>query len=247
MNDNKERGQLIKVLAISSSHLVREGLRAILGSHRRISGIAELSGYANTALVITREKPEVIILDMDIADANVLDLVREFRKSAQDAKILLIGGFSDQEGMHQALQAGAHGVVLKVQPLAVLLAAIESLCDRGRSLGTPESSSMDKSPLQLAPKGWPENDGMNSLTAREREIIEWVSKGLSNKEVADHLCICNTTVRHHLTSIFDKLEISNRQQLLIFAHQCGLIQLSADKPTRQRRELALVRNPRAAS
>ena len=229
MNNHKERGESIKVLVISSSHMVRVGLRAILGSHRRMSRIGELSGYANAAPVITREKPQVIIIDMDIADANVLDLVREIKKSAQDARILLIGGFSHQEFMHEALHAGAHGVVLKVQPPAVLLAAIESLCDRG-SIGTPhspESASINNHPpLQLAKKGWPENDAMDSLTTREHEIIEWVSKGLSNKEVADRLCICDTTVRHHLTSIFGKLEVSNRQQLLIFAHQCGLIQLS---------------------
>ena len=232
MNVQMGKDEPIKVLVVTSNHMMRAGLRMILGAHPGMSRISELSGNDNTGHAINRENPHVILIDMDVADANILDLIREIKKSAQDCRILLLGGFSDQELMHEALCSGAHGVVLKVQPPAVLFAAIESLCDRSRivvhhSLQSSSSMPTDKNEtLESIRTHQQTNDFVDSLTSREREIIELVSKGLANKNVADRLCISETTVRHHLTSIFGKLQVSNRQQLLIFAHQQGLIELS---------------------
>jgi DNA-binding NarL/FixJ family response regulator len=140
----------------------------------------------------------------------------------------VLSALSDETLTREALAAGAEGVVLTIQPPAVLFAAIESLCG---SVPRP----MDNRPAHAATglignrpsagsTDLPRQGFIESLTAREREVIQSLAKGFSNMEIADKLCISETTVRHHFTAIFSKLHVSNRQQLLIKAHQQGLVE-----------------------
>jgi DNA-binding NarL/FixJ family response regulator len=117
-----------------------------------------------------------------------------------------------------------------VQPSAVLIATITYLADSGQEVVLPIGNG--QAPLKLshtpvvstAPPQTPAlTKWSDGLTEREREVVRLISEGLSNKDIADRLCISSITVRHHLTSIFDKLGVSNRQKLLIRAHQQGLV------------------------
>jgi DNA-binding NarL/FixJ family response regulator len=117
--------------------------------------------------------------------------------------------------------------VLKNQPPTVLIAAIQSLGESGKQhdeiklLGKePASQSDSAKKFPLA------SEKFNSLTTREREIIRLIAMGLKNKEVASRLHISDITVRHHLTSIFNKLDVSDRQKLLILAHAHGIVDLT---------------------
>jgi DNA-binding NarL/FixJ family response regulator len=128
----------------------------------------------------------------------------------------------------EALAAGADGVVLTIQPPAVLFAAIESLCGLApESLGSrPVQSAIGL----IGERASARNDdrtrvGFNrGLTSRELEIIHSLAKGFKNKQIAERLSIKEATVRRHLTLIFSKMQVSSRQQLLIAAHQKGLIE-----------------------
>ena len=116
--------------------------------------------------------------------------------------------------------------MLTVQPPAVLIAAIASLCSGDlqieRQRIEPASFILnDQHPVKTPDH---KRTRICDLTLREREIIGLIGKGLSNKDIADRLCISDITVRHHLTNIYSKLDVSNRQKLLIFAHQYGLIE-----------------------
>ena len=149
----------------------------------------------------------------------------------KDSKIILLCGFEDKERTREAFLSGVDGIVLKVQPSAVLIAAIESLglaqaepvsfpptVPASTVTGAPGSSHVSE-PYQVK---WP-----SALTERERAVIVLIGQGLSNKDIADRLCISGITVRHHLTSIFDKLGVTSRQKLLIRAHQYGLVEITA--------------------
>jgi DNA-binding NarL/FixJ family response regulator len=134
----------------------------------------------------------------------------------------------------QTLAAGADGIVLKVQPSAVLLATINYLAHSRKAVALPIDHAstqlqLNHSPAILAPPSPSPAPSKCSdgLTEREREVVRLIGEGLSNKDIADRLCISSITVRHHLTSIFDKLGVSNRQKLLIRAHQQGLARSSA--------------------
>lgn len=219
--------RVLSIALISSNHAMRMGLRMILKAHQFISLIDDISVGANAVGIVAWGKPLVIIVDLELADTDPLALIRKLRAAAADSHILVLDGLNDAQLTRGALAAGAEGVVLTIQPPAVLFAAIDSLCGFApRSIDSqPAQSAIGLTSNRpsaiindLPPIGF-----IESLTSREREIIHSLTKGLKNKEIADKLCIAETTVRHHLTAIYSKMQVSSRQQLLIAAHQQGLI------------------------
>lgn len=132
---------------------------------------------------------------------------------------MLLSRFEDAHRTHEAFECSVDGVILNVQPPAVMLAAIEALhipATNHAFVGSHDvmganlsAASPQKVASNARPSTWPEG-----LTERKQEIIRLVGQGLSNKDIADRLCISDRTVRHHLTGIFDKVGVSNRQKLL---------------------------------
>jgi DNA-binding NarL/FixJ family response regulator len=182
--------------------------------------------------LIVHEAPHVILIDME-SELDAGPLIQKIRQRAPVAKIILLSGFDDKERTKEAFLQGVDGIVLKVQPPAVLVAVIDRLCQAIRSSvndkGGEVSSTFLTSPRPI-PFTNTEAAALrlpDGLTEREREVIVLIGQGLSNKDIADRLCISGITVRHHLTSIFDKLGVTTRQKLLIRAHQFGLVELTA--------------------
>ena len=180
--------------------------------------------------MILREKPQVVLIDME-PEIDVTGLIRKVKSVLQDSKIILLCGFEDKERTREAFSSGVDGIVLKVQPPAVLIATVESLClaqaeavsiPTGVPVSTVTGAPRSSHVSEQYPVKWP-----SALTEREREVIVLIGQGLSNKDIADRLCISGITVRHHLTSIFDKLGVTTRQKLLIRAHQYGLVEITA--------------------
>jgi DNA-binding NarL/FixJ family response regulator len=131
----------------------------------------------------------------------------------------------------QGLDLGADVIMMKSQPASILLAIIDSMVRNAtpshgdsKHFAAKRASAGDPSTQRVISSSTSSTD---SLTEREREVVALVSKGLSNRDIAERLCITETTVRHHLTSIFDKLGVSNRQKLLLLALERGLNEVSA--------------------
>ena len=167
---------------------------------------------------------------------DILGLVRKVKASLSTIRIIALHGIEDSRGGLDALSSGIDGMVLTTQPGVVLLAVIEYLCRRpaiaARCLPCDTSAwertgstSGLEDPMPIPP------DWSEDLTKREHDIIALIGEGLSNKDIACRLSICSTTVRHHLTSIFGKLDVHSRQQLLIRAHKYGLVTLHANGAT----------------
>ncbi|WHZ15140.1 MAG: Two-component transcriptional response regulator, LuxR family [Nitrospira sp.] len=222
------------VAVLSSNYLLRLGLQKIVETE---TWIRLIDGHPSAGMTIddmlTNEQPHIMIVDMEI-ERDVTGLVRKIKAAVPLIKIILLSGFDDADSIQQAFGRGVDGIVLKVQPSAVLIATIDYLARHadvtmppiGKVAMPMTIANAPEPPASIAgnpdPLKWP--DG---LTDREREVIRLISQGLSNKDIADHLCISSITVRHHLTSIFDKLGVSNRQKLLIRAHQYGIVELTA--------------------
>jgi DNA-binding NarL/FixJ family response regulator len=231
MSGPKRKPSTASLAVITSNHLVRLGLQQIIGTtdHIRFVGHAKCGTDADE--LIGRQQPQVIVIDME-PDIDIAGLIQRAKRAAPRSKLVLLSGFDDKERTKEALVTGVDGIVLKIQPPAVLIAVIEYLCqaaaepttDKGGGTnnflpGVPVTPFGDAEP---AAAKWP-----GALTEREREVIVLIGQGLSNKDIADRLCISGITVRHHLTSIFDKLGVTTRQKLLIRAHQFGLVELTA--------------------
>ncbi len=217
------------VAIVTNNYLLRLGLQKIVEDEKWIRLVGQVVHAGNLDEILTSEQPHIVILDTEIGGAAP-DLIQKIKRLTPRVKTILLSGFDDTECTRQALASGVDGIVLKMQPSAVLIATINYLADSGEEVVLPIGNR--PAPLKLnytsalptappptpAPTKW-----SDSLTEREREVVRLVSEGLSNKDIADRLCISSITVRHHLTSIFDKLGVSNRQKLLIRAHQQGLV------------------------
>ena len=227
VNMQNESDRLIKVAMVIENPTTRLGTRMMLKAYNGISLVAELNG-GNAVDVIARERPDVVLVDLDLSSNDVLNLICCIHKASERSLTLVLCSLRDEEILRKAFCLGVAGVVLKIQPPAVLIAAIESLCrdesyqeERQRVHHLPALMDSSLSVKRI------EHDRVeiSGLTLREREIIRLIGKGLKNKAIADQLCISETTVRHHLTNIFSKLGVPDRQQLLIWAHRNHFVEL----------------------
>lgn len=224
-----DAGELITVLIVSDSHIVRSGLRRILESQPNMAVLGEISTKSGNMDALLRQNPAIALVDLDPQGADALGFVRKVKRSSRNTIVLVLSDLDDEERARKALVLGATGVVLKMQPPSVLIATIESLCgynggpvELGRAVPKMRSDHRLEAPESRTAA----STKIDSLTEREREVIGLIAGGLKNKAIARRLHISDITVRHHLTSIFNKLGVSDRQKLLILAHQQGLARLT---------------------
>jgi len=218
------------VAIVSSNYLLRLGLQRIVEAETWIRLVGQTAHGANLDEILTSEQPHIAILDTE-NDSAIPELIQKIKTAVPGIRTILLSGFDDVECARQAFASGIDGIVLKVQPSAVLIATIAylahptaevSLTLGGGQATRPQVNIATALPA-LIPRTPNQTKRTDGLTEREREVVRLISEGLSNKDIADRLCISSITVRHHLTSIFDKLGVSNRQKLLIRAHQHGLV------------------------
>ncbi|MEQ1847010.1 MAG: response regulator transcription factor [Nitrospira sp.] len=216
-------GLTIKVAIITGQYLVWIGLQTILeSSNRGFQVVGNPSQCITSPELLTECRPDVIIIDME-TERDAMKSIAQLRESSPDSKVLLLSGFEGKDPVREALEYGVAGVILKIHPPSVMLAAIEASCSPSLyhvriggnvtpyvDLRKPSRSKPGPTKEELT---WPE-----AVTDREREVISLVRQGLSNKDIACQLSISDSTVRHHLTSIFDKVGVPNRQKLLVHAH-----------------------------
>lgn len=214
----------IRVLIVGISQMVQAGIRMVLQNHRDFLVVGEATTPSKAVEVAALERPDVILIDVDVLGGEMDKLVNSLHGAAADCLVLVLSDLKDEELTRKALCSGAAGVVLKIQPPAVLIALIESLYVKKSQVQQQWPRPV---PLRIhAPKeDTQESEKFTSLTTREREIARLIGIGMKNKDVADRLRISEITVRHHLTSIFSKLDVPDRQKLLIWAHQNGHIDM----------------------
>jgi len=214
--------QAIRVLLVEDHAVVRAGLRLLIESRRGLVVVGEATNHADALALAAREQPHIILLDLDLGTENGHDLLPRLRTAAEQARVLILTGMRDINAHRQAIRQGALGLVLKEQAPDVLLKAIEKVhagevwLDRAMMAGV-----LSEMVVGGARPGSKEAR-VAMLTEREREVIALVNEGLKNKQISDRLSISETTVRHHLTSIFAKLGVESRLELAIFAHRHSL-------------------------
>jgi len=225
-----------KVVIVSSNTFVRLGLRRTLEGHPGAVVVGECAWGASARPLIEQTQPDVIVKDLEV-DLNQAEVLGELRQAAPLARIVVLTGWGESEHGRQVMEAGGDVIMMmKCQPPSLLLALIDHVVQsRLAGPGRPwPFTPMDVDELcededRHEPAVAVSNPTVRSLTKRERDLVALVGEGLSNRDIAERLCISDTTVRHHLTAIFDKVGVSSRQKLLVFAyrHRLTELQLSA--------------------
>lgn len=214
--------QPVRIMMVEDHVSIRAGLRLLLESHANFKVVGEAKNKAEAKEVFEREKPELVLLDLDLRGESGLDLVEEF--TLKGARVLVLTGVVDEEQHQRCLRLGAKGLIRKEQAHTVLFKAIEKV-NQGevwfdRTMMRDLLSDVLKRKDQK--ESDPEETKIKSLTVRELEVIGLVREGRKNKQIAERLFISDTTVRHHLTSIFGKLGVTDRLELVIYAYKYGL-------------------------
>jgi DNA-binding NarL/FixJ family response regulator len=214
----------VKILLIDDHALVRAGLRILIESQPGLAVVGEASQPAD-ALALARERqPHVVLLDLDLGGQNGAEMIPDLLAACPTSRILVLTGVRDVEIHRRAVQLGAVGVVQKEMAAEVLVKAIEKVhagevwLDRALTASVLNEMSQAG---RVRPVD-PEQARNATLSRREREVIALIAEGLSNKRIAERLSITETTVRHHLTSIYTKLEVADRLELLVYSYRTKL-------------------------
>ena len=196
----------------------------LIDSWSGLQVVGEAANRSEALTIAAREQPDIVLLDLDLGGCSGLDFLPELLAAASQTRVLILTGVYDSELHRQAVRLGAKGLVLKEKTAEVLLKAIERVHAGevwlGRSMIATVLDELNGTKQTDAEKA-----KIAALTARECEVITLIGQGLRNKEIAQRLFISETTVRHHLTSVFDKLGVSERLELMIYAYRHSLAKI----------------------
>lgn len=209
----------IRVLVVDDHAVVREGLRVLLGTlDITVVGVAEDGEAAVREAQLTR--PDVVLMDIAMPGMDGVEATRAIRDRFPDTRVLMLTMFDDDATVLLAMRAGAHGYVLKGAGQDEIAAAIRSVAAAQLVFGPGIAARI----LELFPATAPSRkpDAFPELTEREREILEQVASGMRTAAIASALHLSPKTVSNHLTSIFAKLEVSDRTEAMIRARERGL-------------------------
>jgi len=218
-----------RVLIADDDDLMRAGLAELL----TVDPAIEVAGQAATGREAVEQArrlaPDVVLMDVRMPDLDGIAATRELARAAPGVRVLILTTFEQDDYVFGALRAGASGFLLKRTRPEELLAAVHTIAS-GDSLLSPSVTRrvLDRMAQQPTPE-LADQARLDALTPREREVLERVARGLSNREIAAALAVEESTVRTHVKRILMKLELRDRVQAVIFAYETGV-----NRPARKR-------------
>ncbi|HVI78006.1 MAG TPA: response regulator transcription factor [Candidatus Acidoferrum sp.] len=215
--DNR-RPQPVRILIADDHPIFRDGLKRLLESEGEFNVIGEACDGVEAVTMARQLIPEVMLLDLAMPRRQGLDTLRELSSDARSVRVILLTAAAEKEQIVEALQLGARGVVLKDSATQILLKSIRAVMNGEYWVGRESVSNLVQylRTLVTPPSAFPQRNKYR-LTPRELEIIAAVVAGFANKEIAQYFKISEDTVKHHLSNIFDKVGVSSRLELALFA------------------------------
>jgi two-component system response regulator NreC len=209
------------VLLVDDHHVVRRGIRALLENEAGIHVVGEVGTGVEAARLTQQLKPDVLIIDLMLADMSGLEVIRQVRKRAPATSAVVLSMYGNDCYVVEALQAGAKAFVLKDSPPEELMRAVREAALGRRYLAPPLSDRAIEVYLQRSEDS--QLDPYDMLTSREREVLHLAAQGMTSSETANRLCISPRTVEVHRARVMQKLGLHNRTELIHFAIRRGII------------------------
>jgi len=212
----------IKVLLADDHEMVRRGVRKMLEREKDIVVVGEAVDGADAVAKALSEFPDIILMDIRMPEMTGIEATKKILEVRPNIGIIILTVYSEDEYVRQAIRAGAVGYLLKDVEATDLVAAIRRVAAGENLIDAGLASRLLKDLLQ----GVPGVAGKaETLTDREREILDGIASGLANKEIADKLSISERTVKNHITNLFKKIDVHDRTQAALFAVREGLKRL----------------------
>ena len=217
---NEATARRVRIVLADDHQMFREALRRLLDEERDLVVVGEAGDGEEAVALTLQHEPDILLLDVAMPNANGMQVLEQIAAASKSTRIIMVTGAVEEQELRQALQLGARGFVLKESGAMQLLESIrvvysgdyfvgrECMADlvsavRSRSAGLEGKVSRPKPDF--------------GLTVRERQIVSAVVNAYQNKEIAEKFAISEKTVKHHLTNIFNKVGVSNRLELALFA------------------------------
>ena len=212
----------VRVLLVDDDDLMRAGIRSILSSDETIDVVGE-AGDGKEALERIREcRPDVVLMDIRMPGLDGISATREVLADSSEVRVVVLTTFDDDDYIFDSLSAGASGFLLKRTKPEELIAAIHTVAE-GDSLLSPSVTRRVIDLMATQPVAGLSGARLDDLTPREREVLELIARGLSNREIAESFVIEESTVKTHVKRILMKLGLRDRVQAVILAYETGLI------------------------
>ena len=214
----------VRIVILDNHALVRAGIRLIIEQHPGMEVIGEAGNLIDGLEIISSQKPDIILFELNLTEQTSSDVITQIIKASDTSRLILVTGTSNALINQQAVENGVMGVVFKAHPPETLIKAIEKVnagevwLERSMIANVISRLSRNSKPTKTGSES-----NIDELSEREKEIVRLIGQGFKNKKISSQLCISETTVRHHLTSIYSKLGVSDRLELLVYAHRYGLV------------------------
>lgn len=205
----------IRIVVADDHPIVREGLIKILESETDIEIIAQVGSGAEAISFVNQHKPDILLLDIEMPGMNGVEVIHKLKDAGNTVRVIIFTAFNTDERIVSAVKAGAQGYLLKGAPRDEIITVVRTVNKGGSSLQADVASK----PMRQMRRGG------EQLTPRELDVLHLLSKGLTNKGIASNLYISERTVKFHLSSVFNKLDVESRTEAVITAVQKGLISI----------------------
>ena len=204
----------LRLVIIDDSELVRVGLQTLLQSAPGITLCGMAATAAEALIVCQREQPDVVLLDIRLPDGNGIEVCRRLLATAEHIRVLFLTSCAEPGTVDEAIQAGAHGYLLKEVNTSALIQGIRDVAE-GRSILDPQITARVMELLK--------NDRTKPLIAalspQEQRVLALIAEGRTNKEVANEMGLAEKTVKNYLSTIFEKLHVTRRAQAAVYYTQ----------------------------
>jgi DNA-binding NarL/FixJ family response regulator len=213
---------MTRVVVADDQALVRAGLRMVLEAEPDIEVVGEAADGHEVLDVARRAAPDVVLMDIRMPGLDGLEASRRLLAGAEPPKVLVLTTFDEEEYLYEALRAGTSGFLLKVSPPEQLIGAIRTVA-AGNALIDPAVTRRVIEAFGRRATTSPPPASFEELTAREREVLTLLARGLSNAEIAESLIVGEATVKTHVARVLMKLGLRDRVQAVVFAYEHGIV------------------------
>ena len=201
----------IRILIVDDHPVVRAGLRSMLGTQAELEVVGSAASGEEALAKLSQAQPDVLLLDLRMHGMSGVETLLAVKHAGHDVRVIILTSFETDEDIYRAVQAGAQGYLLKDTGLKEMVEAIRTVHAGKRYIPRDIASRLAERMMRT------------DLTPREIEILKLLSKGPTNKQIGQALGISENTVKNHVNSVIEKLEVSDRTEAATTAIQRGLI------------------------
>ncbi len=220
-------GRAIRVLLVDDHAVIRQALRMLLESRPELTVVGDAENGREALIAVEKVHPDVVLMDVVMPGLNGIEATRQIRRFARGSRVVMLSGFVDEDQLLQALRAGASGYLMKSSDVSELVLAIQTVHRGNTYYSSGLADGFDLDEISYRSKRPDDKTAIDTLTPREREVLQLIAEGYTNQRIADELFISVKTVEAHKAHIMAKLHARTRTDIIRYALRKGIVHLES--------------------